>query len=1454
MTQPSKWQVEKHIEVLQARSQAIIATDYDHAITLANAAEVLKGWLSSGMAGAMPVDVQSLLGPEAEASTAPAKAPGRGSDGLSQPSQSNPAPQADGAQGLDGDQDQAVEVREGAVFVGRQASYRLVERLGAGKYAQVWKADMVTGESPAGAVALKVMNLGLTEQEQIQFNSEAEVLATLQKYERDHGLLVEGQSLVPAVLELRRPGRAPGFLVETLASGQPLDELTHEHGALAEADALTVTAQFCRVLEALHESARRCYLDFQPKDVFWDGQTRRITVIDWNLLSSFSAEGLATDMLAAGSLLYRALMGVSAPTAPGSRALRGLAQPREAWDRVSLGARGILTRALDARPEARYRTAAEMRQAVEDVIRLWNTSPEALLAEASHQLRPLQLPRGYASPLNASERERVQRAAVCVNMVQKQQTPSHPLSNAAATHLADLQRLTDEWMSGRGHLENGKRQLESMGYDEAAKNFRAAADEALDIQQVIEAQRWMVVAQGLRSIAANRAVGKAKDDALRAFMLLHDGKYQAAGVEFDRLAKLPGGAPFQLLCDETQFRLVWREAETLRQKPDYPAAADAYRRADHLRQQLPYASVLQESLGDPQAEAGAMDRRAEAYQAVAAVIAEIDAAFVISAEDGCRQLQQQLDLQPGHPELAALALRICRRYTEQGDYDTARRIAGLGLDYTPGHKGLLVAHQTATILAAARAAWLRADRSGLEIGVQAVARLPGGGEWVESLFDLCFKEAAMQGDYFAARALFECMPNIGNKRPNLKGQMEGIWARLVEGLRREFGRSFAGGKQRLLELLARWPGDAHAAYLGALLTRELLNEEEPGLAYDLAQAASPYAERVKAWSRLAGALAAAQQAWASKQAPAAARALAQARDVEAEIGHEDPKPGRQAQNLVRRWFDQALADRDMALARQAVEWMDAESQAGCAKQLSDVQAELNAGARAYQQACDEALQAGREALKAQRRQPTIVHPDVQPAITRLRAVLDMPGERANGSDGNRGQTCGEARTLLDDLATQLEVVEAERHKLHDSQTALIATLLPQVFPDNPGPGETSGVAAGQGVIVSPQERSKGLGKLLSACDELIKAFPDDPAAAQWRQWRERAYAEKAQHDARVAADRQGRLEALVRLPKLVWLGYIAIAVIMCAAGGLVLPWLASATFNRGIQGVAVASTRTLGSTSTMVSTHTQVPAQAIAEAATQAPATVSPIPRTAEQPKAAPTQTSIPSTMTPVPTSTPAMAASSQAITTAWGVSFPLADQVLATYPWETVITSAVPLTLSLELHAVTPLQEPINLTLGGAQHAMTQTLLLTTAMGTLVDGAYAYHWTRAVDDLRELPDGAYRMVVRTEDGPLIAAMPLTVTINRALAVTATVSTPNGVRQRLQPSQEAPVAGDGIPNGTLVSVLGKLTQPNGEAWCYFEITRWGATGGGGNGTRRWTVCQYLSLTAKQMEQLASIAP
>ncbi|MCL5746049.1 MAG: hypothetical protein M1541_19330 [Acidobacteria bacterium] len=94
-------------------------------------------------------------------------------------------------------------------------------------------------------------------------------------------------------------------------------------------------------------------------------------------------------------------------------------------------------------------------------------------------------------------------------------------------------------------------------------------------------------------------------------------------------------------------------------------------------------------------------------------------------------------------------------------------------------------------------------------------------------------------------------------------------------------------------------------------------------------------------------------------------------------------------------------------------------------------------------------------------------------------------------------------------------------------------------------------------------------------------------------------------------------------------------------------------------------------------------------------------------------------------------------MSTTWGVDFPPAEQVFATYPWETVITSAVPLTLSLELHAVVPWPEPISLTLGDTQHAVTQTLLLTTATGTLVGDVYVYRWTRVVDDLRELPDGA---------------------------------------------------------------------------------------------------------------------
>ena len=75
--------------------------------------------------------------------------------------------------------------------------YRLLARLGGGRYSEVWKAAAV--DQSGRLVAVKIMVPGLDEKARQLFVREAYTLLAIAQAEEALGLRLEGASLVPAV-------------------------------------------------------------------------------------------------------------------------------------------------------------------------------------------------------------------------------------------------------------------------------------------------------------------------------------------------------------------------------------------------------------------------------------------------------------------------------------------------------------------------------------------------------------------------------------------------------------------------------------------------------------------------------------------------------------------------------------------------------------------------------------------------------------------------------------------------------------------------------------------------------------------------------------------------------------------------------------------------------------------------------------------------------------------------------------------------------------------------------------------------------------------------------------------------------------------------------------------------------------------------------------------------------
>jgi hypothetical protein len=134
----------------------------------------------------------------------------------------------------------------------------------------------------------------------------------------------------------------------------------------------------------------------------------------------------------------------------------------------------------------------------------------------------------------------------------------------------------------------------------------------------------------------------------------------------------------------------------------------------------------------------------------------------------------------------------------------------------------------------------------------------------------------------------------------------------------------------------------------------------------------------------------------------------------------------------------------------------------------------------------------------------------------------------------------------------------------------------------------------------------------------------------------------------------------------------------------------------------------------------------------------------------------------------------------------------------------------------------------------------------------YIYRWQRTVDDLRELPDGGYRLLALLDK---TERLPITFTISSDLAISASFKVNRKVF--LSPTSEAKTE-NFFEEGTQVFLLGRLeyVTPEGEIvkggpynegrWCLFRDKQ---------NRQWWSWCGDFKLgEGKKVEDVPLIAP
>src|SRR5258706_395841 len=147
------------------------------------------------------------------------------------------------------------------------AGYRLLERIGEGGAAEVYRAE----HAERGACAFKVLR------ERLRGDP-----IVVKRFLREAGY---GSRVVhPGVVRTYDFGDADGlyYLALQWATGEPLADFLHRESPLAPADAVALVRQLADALAAAH-AAGLIHRDLKPENIMYDPRTRSVKLLDFGI-------------------------------------------------------------------------------------------------------------------------------------------------------------------------------------------------------------------------------------------------------------------------------------------------------------------------------------------------------------------------------------------------------------------------------------------------------------------------------------------------------------------------------------------------------------------------------------------------------------------------------------------------------------------------------------------------------------------------------------------------------------------------------------------------------------------------------------------------------------------------------------------------------------------------------------------------------------------------------------------------------------------------------------------------------------------------------------------------------------------------------------------------------------------------------------------------------------------
>jgi serine/threonine-protein kinase len=285
--------------------------------------------------------------------------------------------------------------------------YRIEALLGEGAAAAVYRARRADGQ----VVALKVLH-----------QAAAQDSKTRQAFDREARILMRLNH--PGVIRALDSGQIEGhfYIALTLVTGETLDEFLQVHKKLGETAAIDIAIQIANALGYLH-NLRIVHRDLKPGNVLLE-QRRRTVLFDFGaaidlridqivpgaiygtpaFLAPEQARGDAVidgrvDLYALGVTLYRMVAGRKPFYGSRSELLHAqiytLPPPPSNFAYISPALEGVILKALAKQPEARFATAEEMadalnqaRHAMQDEPPPKQELPKRLLGWLRHTIAP----------------------------------------------------------------------------------------------------------------------------------------------------------------------------------------------------------------------------------------------------------------------------------------------------------------------------------------------------------------------------------------------------------------------------------------------------------------------------------------------------------------------------------------------------------------------------------------------------------------------------------------------------------------------------------------------------------------------------------------------------------------------------------------------------------------------------------------------------------------------------------------------------------------------------------------------------------------------------------------------------------------------------------------------------------------------------------------------------------